>query len=84
MLNPNAIMTPGPPCRCGKPITGYYCVMLCDDCLEEAIPERPCHACGKMDKHHPRMTRYYDGGWKNDDGSIKEPRYFCTKHADQA
>lgn len=80
MLNPNAKMTlTTAACnKCGQPIGGYYVVMLCDDCLEEAIPEKPCHDCGKVAKHHPRMTRHYDGGWKNEDGSFKPARYFCA------
>ena len=80
MINPNAITTPGPPCaNCGKPIGDYYIVQLCDDCLEESIPEHPCHGCGKMSKHHPRATRFYDGGWKNEDGSYKPFRYYCEE-----
>lgn len=85
MIKPNAVMTAGPPCsKCGGPVKGYYVVQLCDSCLEDAIPERPCHVCGKMDKHHPRFTRYYDGSWKDGEGKPKPGRYFCAEHADQA
>lgn len=73
MLNPNAIMTPtNRLCRCGKPIGAFYVVMLCDDCLEESIPEQTCHGCAAVSKHHPRMTRIYDGAIQ------KEARYYCA------
>jgi hypothetical protein len=69
-------MTPtSEPChRCGGKIEGFYAVLLCDDCLEAITPEQPCHGCGAVSKHHPRMTRCYgDQPW-----SKNEPRYYCA------
>lgn len=86
VLNPNAKLTPTTlPCgKCGGPIKAFYVVMLCDDCLEDSIPERPCHVCGVMSKHHPRFTRLYDGGWMGENDTVKPGRYFCAEHEDQA
>lgn len=81
-INPNAVMTPGPPCpKCGQPITGYYVVLLCDECLEAAIPEKSCEVCGFTSKHLPRMTRFRDGKWQDDDGKPLPMRFFCADHA---
>lgn len=77
MINPDAVPTRGTCLECGDEIPMMYAVMLCNECLNEALPEHPCYECGKLSKTHPRMTRFYGGGWQNPDGSLKPPRYYC-------
>lgn len=73
-LNPNALLTPtNMPCAdCGGPIGAFYCVMVCDACLEERIPEQTCERCGKVGKHFPRMSKFQE------DGSLGAARYWCS------
>jgi hypothetical protein len=67
--------------KCGVYVAEWYNVMLCDDCIDAMVPEKPCHVCGKLAKYHPRSTCLYDGGWRNEDGTRKPFRYFCADHA---